>query len=244
MTAGRYRRPILAVGLAAAAAYLTAHIWTPTLTDRAFPTLATASVVLFVAGLVALAGTRPQAFEVRPQVPAFTAPPGAAELYSTLGQMVMATAFTGLLLRGLARGEPLINPWLTPLLPVLIVLSVAVRWRGTGIELRPDGLRDREALGSLVVPWHALPVVPLPAPGDRRTTLRVDYAQPQLIRRSGLVTSRKRLSTYNIDPRMAAQVIRYYSTHPEHRCAIGTHAEYHRLLTELHPPPHPAGDDP
>lgn len=242
--AGRYRRPILALGLAAAAAYLTAHIWTPTLTDRALPTLAAASVVLFVVGLGALAGTRPPAFDVRPHVPAFTTLPSAADLFAALGQMGMTTAFTGVLLRDLAQGKPGISPWLTPLFPALMVLSVIVNWRGKGIELRPDGLRDREALGTLVVPWQALPVVPLPVPGDRRNTLRVDYAQPELIRRSGLVTSRKRLNTYNIDPRMAAQVIRYYTTHPEHRSAIGTHVEYQRLLTELrHTPPRPTDDN-
>jgi hypothetical protein len=205
--------------------------------------MAVVSVVLFVVGL--LAGTRPPAFEVRPHARAFTTLPSAAHLYTTLGQMVMTTAITGFLLRDLAQGEAGISPWFTPLLPALMVLSVVVNWRGKGIELRPDGLRDREALGTLVVPREALPVVPLPAPGDTRNTLRVDYAQPELIRRSGLVTNRKRLNTHNVDPRLAAQVVRYYTTHPEHRSAIGTHVEYHRLLTELrHTPPRPTGDNP
>ena len=143
----------------------------------------------------------------------------------TLAQLAMTTTWAELLLRGLAGGEPLIDPRLALFLPVLMVVNVAGTWRGKGIELRPDGLRDREALGTLVVP--------LPGSADRRHTLRVRYAHPDLVRRRGLVTSRKRLSTSTIDPHLAAQLIRYYTTHPEHRSAIGTHAEHDRVLTEI-----------
>jgi hypothetical protein len=57
------------------------------------------------------------------------------------------------------------------------------------------------------------------------------------------VTSRKTLRTDNIDQQLAARAIRYYTTHPEHRSAIGTHAEHHRLLSELLQVP-PPGQEP
>jgi hypothetical protein len=41
------------------------------------------------------------------------------------------------------------------------------------------------------------------------------------------------LRTDGVDPRLLAAAIRYYVEHPEHRPAIGTQAEYDRLMAEL-----------
>ena len=176
MATARYRRTVLTLGLTVATGCLTTHIWMPASTDRAWETLVPASIALIVLAVVALSRARPRSFDVRPQVPAFTAPPSAGDIFMTLAQLAMTTNWAELLLRGLAGGEPLIDPRLALFLPVLMVVNVAGTWRAKGIELRPDGLRDREALGTLVVPWDALPVVPLPGPADRRHTLRVRYA--------------------------------------------------------------------
>jgi hypothetical protein len=237
---GRYRRVILAVGLAVAVVYVMANFWLSTLAERAFPTLIVLVLCILALAIAMSMFPRPRVFEVRPQVPAFSAPPHPASALYALVMLILAMGMTGLLVRDLGTTGTPAN-WLFALLAVFAAVPpyVGAR-RGVGIELRPDGLRDREWAGTLIVPWDALPVVPLPQPADEQATLRVQYARPELVRRHGLVTSRRWLVTDNIDQDLAAQTIRYYTTHPEHRPAIGTQAEYDRLLSEIsEPPPSP-----
>jgi hypothetical protein len=233
---GRYRRVILALGLAAAVVYVTANFWLPTLAERAFPALIVLVLCILALAIAMSMFPPPRVFEVRPQVPAFSAPPRPALALYALVMLILAMGVTGVLVRDLGTGIP--APWLFALLAVLAAVPPCVgAWRGVGIELRPDGLRDREWAGTLIVPWAALPVVPLPQPADERATLRVRYARPELVRRHGLVTSRRQLLTDSMDQDLAAQTIRYYTTHPEHRPAIGTRTEYDRLLSEISEPP-------
>lgn len=234
---GRYRRVILAVGLAVALLYVMANFWLPTLAERAFPTLIVLALCILALAFVTSMFPRPRAFEVRPQVPAFSAPTSPAAVLVTVALLVMVMGWTGVVIRDLGTTDTFIDRLPVLLWVLLMVPSYVGVWRGKGIELRPDGLRDREWAGTLIAPWDALPVVPVPRYPNERATLRVRYARPELVRRHGLATSRRRLLTDNIDQELAAQVIRYYTTHPEHRPAIGTRAEYDRLLSEISEPP-------
>jgi hypothetical protein len=62
-----------------------------------------------------------------------------------------------------------------------------------------------------------------------------------MVRRRGVVLARQLLSIDNVAAWFIADAIRHYATHPEHRAAIGTEAEYGRLLdairNELTDPP-------
>ncbi|TDC84455.1 hypothetical protein E1193_05830 [Micromonospora sp. KC606] len=59
------------------------------------------------------------------------------------------------------------------------------------------------------------------------------FAKPQLVRRRGISWSRKVLRADNVDAGFLAAEIRHYVCHPEYRAAIGSQAEYQRLLAEL-----------
>lgn len=238
---GRYRRVILVVGVLLAVAYLAVYRWMPSLDGRLFPPIWIAWVVVFTLGVVAIGRSRAIAFEVRPEVSGFRAPADPANVLLVLSQLLLVAAIAGSLLRDLGSEAewPVHRPVLV-LGAVVMAVAIAGTWRGTGIELRPDGLRDREVAGILIVPWDALPVVtPSRSRSTFKTYLRVTYARPELVRRRGLAVSRRRLSTDGIDQQFAARAIRYYVTHPEHRAAIGTPTEHNRLLSEIVGPSHP-----
>lgn len=54
--------------------------------------------------------------------------------------------------------------------------------------------------------------------------------------RRGIGVDRRLLSIGNVHPWFIADAIRYYATYPEHRAAIGTQAEYERLVATLNGP--------
>ncbi|MFG2106163.1 hypothetical protein [Micromonospora chersina] len=78
-------------------------------------------------------------------------------------------------------------------------------------------------------------------PAARTKILALTYARPELVRRRGLVLGHQLLSIDNVAGWFIADAIRHYVTHPERRAAIGTEAEYGRLLhairNELTDPP-------
>jgi hypothetical protein len=234
---GRYRRVILTAALAVAVAYVMATFCLPDLAQRAFRTLIVLLLCIVALAIVPAMLPRPRGFEVRPEVPAFSTPPSPGDVLVTLALLVTTMAWTGLVVRKFGTTDTIAGRLPALLLVVATACSYVGTWRGEGIELRPDGLRDREWAGTLIVPWEALPVVPTFLYPKERNALPVRYGRPKLVRRQGLTTSRRRLLTDNIDQKLAAQVIRYYTTHPEHRPAIGTRAEYDRLLTEISEPP-------
>lgn len=234
---GRHRRAVIAAGLGLAVVYLAACARLPSLGERAYPALGFAAFGTLGLALVDMASRRARALDVRPDVPAFAAPPEAGTVLVTSGQLMLAVALAGDLISGFRSTEPLRDQWLVLLYVVVAALGVVNAWRLSGVELRPDALLDREVLGTLIVPWEALPVVPPPDQADRRQTLPVAYGRPELVRRRGLVSSRRILNTGGMSRRFAAEVIRYYVTHPEHRAAIGTRAEYDRLLADVLDPP-------
>ena len=148
LTPGRHRKVVLTAGVTAAAVYLVAYTRSPMFRDQEV-TIWAVAVALFLLALAASAVARPRAFLVRPEVPAFITPPSAGDVYASLGQLTLATALTGIYLRDRAEGHPSVDLRLAILLPVLALAGVAASWRSKGIELRPDGLHDKEILGVL-----------------------------------------------------------------------------------------------
>ena len=110
------------------------------------------------------------------------------------------------------------------------VLLVATHWKlasgGYGLRLRPDGVFNRQLLGSQFIPWDAfVPAFPV-FPGGKG--LAVYYQRPELVRNRGIGVSRDILPA-PVDPAYLARVIHEYVNHPEHRAAIGSEPELHRV---------------
>ncbi|WP_406072330.1 hypothetical protein [Micromonospora sp. NBC_01638] len=229
----RHRHVVLVVGLLVAAVNAAAVGFAPTLGKRLFVPLLFLAMTLLLLAIIAM-GIRPAYFVVRPQTPAFATPAPAWKVLFALGYLGSASAHIGAMVRWTRQGTEstfdvvLGVPWL-----VLAALLVIEAWRGHGVQLYPHGLRQSSPLGSLTVPWEALPAPRIPPSADRPYWLRMAFAEPQLVRRRGIPWSRKALRTDNVDAGFLAAVIRHYVSHPEHRAAIGSQAEYERLLAEL-----------
>ncbi|WP_433726261.1 hypothetical protein ACQP2Y_08940 [Actinoplanes sp. CA-051413] len=230
---GRRRRGILAVGLVLSAAYVLAHLWFPALGRRTFPAMVATTAVLLLMGVVAASWSRPRSFMVQPHVPAFSTPPQPMFAFMGLAFLVLGTGMAADVVRDRASESFLPDQLVELAYPCIAILWVALAWRDSGVQLRPDGLWQRGAMGSLVVPWEASPAVPALPPDPDAKTVRLSYGRPDLVRRRGLHLYRNQLRPHAIDPRFLCAAIRYYNAHPQHRPAIGTQAEYERVLPHL-----------
>ncbi|MEU1836369.1 hypothetical protein [Micromonospora chersina] len=245
------RRLGVAVALVGSAGYLIGQ-WFASPGDGALDglssigLLAAEVIALGLLAVVALAG-RPAVFIVRPAEPSFSAPPGSRALLMPLAMTVWASVEAGSLV-GSARSHdlPLRDAVVVILWMVGAGVFLARAWRGLGVQIRPDGLRWRELAGSVSVPWDALAAGRPLRPAARTRTLALTYARPELVRRRGLVFGHQLLSIDTVAGWFVADAIRDYVTHPERRAAIGTQAEYDRLLrvvhNELTDPPARSGD--
>lgn len=228
----RHRRLILTVALALAVALAVGRRLS-FLLDMILGG-ATILVVLlaFPLALLALLRPRPAALLVKPAAQAFATAPSASHVYMAVGYAFLASLIlgTGHLPAGLLIA-------IVFLYPVTVGLQVAAGWRGPSVELRPDGVCQRDFAGSLTVPWEAMAPGHPSRPAVRASTLTLTYARPELVRRRGIVPSRRRLRIDNVHAWLIADAIRHYVDHPQHRAAIGEPAEYHRLWQALtHPP--------
>ncbi|MBM0225070.1 MULTISPECIES: hypothetical protein [Micromonospora] len=230
----RHRHTVLMLGLLVAGGNAVAVGFAPSLGQLLFFPLLFLAVALLVLAILSWQ-TRPAYFVVQPQIPAFGTPVPAWKVFLPLCSLAPFSAEVGALMRSARQG----TPW-TPesiLLPVswllLVALLVVEAWRGYGPQLRPHGVQQRTVLGSLIVPWEALPVAQTPLPVGPPSTLWLAYAQPQLVRRRGIPWSRHALRTDNVDAWFLAAAIRHYVCHPDRRAAVGSHEEYQRLLAEL-----------
>lgn len=229
----QHRHVVLMLGLLVAGVNVAAVGFVPTLGQRLFFPLLFLTLAVLVLALITT-GIRPAYFVVQPQIPAFATPAPAWKVFIALGFLAPASASIGAVVRSTRAGivstfDVVANiPWF-----VLIALLLVEAWRGYGVQLHPYGIRQRWALGSLTVPWEALPAAQIPPGVDRPSRLRMAIAEPQLVRRRGIPWSRKALRTDNIDAGFLAAAIRHYVCHPEHRVAIGSQDEYQRLLAEL-----------
>lgn len=230
---GRYRRVILVVGLVLSASHVLAHHWVPSLGQRTFPAMAATTAVFLLLGGVAASQMRPRSLVVQPHVPAFSTPPQPMFVFMALAYLVIGTEQVGNVVRDWAS-EPFLPDQLLELAHAcLAIMLVALAWRNTSVQLRPDGLWQQSVTGRIVVPWDASPTVPTLPPAPNARTVPLIYGRPELVRQHGLRPAPHRLRTEDIDPRLITAAIRFYAAHPEHRPAIGTKAEYDRLLPRL-----------
>ncbi|QDY11202.1 hypothetical protein FJK98_32050 [Micromonospora sp. HM134] len=229
----RHRHVVLLLGLLVAIVNAATIGLTPSLGQILFIPLILITLAVLAVSVIAM-GIRPASFVVLPHVPAFATPPPAWKVFLALGVLWPNSASLGALVRS-TRAD--IVSTLDVVLALAWVVAVTLLlidvWRDNEVQLRPYGIRQSWPLGSLTVPWEALPAAQLRPGTDRPSRLRMAFAQPLLVKRRGIPWSRNALRTDNVDARFLAAAIRHYVCRPEYRPAIGSQAEYKRLLIEL-----------
>ncbi|MFG3297652.1 hypothetical protein [Micromonospora chersina] len=229
----RHRHVVLLLRLLLAGVNAAAVGFAPSLGQVLFSPLLFLALAVLVLSVIVM-GIRPASFVVLPQVPAFATPAPAWKVFFALGFLGPASASVGAMVRSARAGMvSTLDVVLTFSWLALVALLLVEAWRGHEVQLRPDGIRHRWILGSLTVPWKALAAAQVPPAADRPWRLRMTFAEPLLVRRRRIPWSRNALRTDSVDARFLAAAIRHYVGHPEHRAAIGSQAEYGRLLTEL-----------
>ncbi|WP_238005337.1 hypothetical protein KZZ52_17515 [Dactylosporangium sp. AC04546] len=203
--------------------------------------LGLASAVLTLAAWLR---ARPAAFAVDPRTPAFRTLPWPGHVYNATSAAFMSATQVAfqLILPGADQDPAFDNPaWhlresiliaMCVLLVALSIMLILAAWRNVGVQLRPDGLVDRNPLGTLTVPWGALATHSVPQPRSATTSLLLTYARPDLVRRRGIPFGR-RIRTDAVNALFLADAIHHYLVNPQHRQAIGTQAEYEDLLSTL-----------
>ena len=227
--AARYRRPVLVVELLLVAVYFVVG-------DGdffvVFPIAFVVVVVAYVLGLSATYRYRPAVLIANPARPAFDTPVSPAQFLLFTAFVIFFAHSTTTSIQGLRDGGFLwpIDAALVVLLPALLVLMFTTAWRDLGVRLRPDGLLDRQMLGSLFVPWEAFEPARPPVIDAAISELVLTYRHPELVRRRGvLIFGRRAIRVQNVDRAFLATIIDHYVRYPELRAAIGTEAELVRL---------------
>lgn len=222
----RRRRPVL-IGVLILAVVLGILV-------QAGPLPSAAALFVLVLAMIVLAFLvgqlyHPAVLTARPEPPAILAAPGLAPVFSATAFMLLAGVLVTEDVSDIVDREEL---WglnvVTVILWVLVVaLHLHVAWGSYGVRLTPEGVHDRQPLGSLFVPWEAFapdyPAVPV-----RGNHLTLYYQRPDLVRQRGLRPSRHSLPS-TTDATYLANVIHQYVSCPERRPDIGTEAELRRL---------------
>lgn len=230
----RWRLPILiaglllAVGLGVLGESSDAAIWGP-----AFGGSFGVALAWMALSLLATYRYHPAVLLARPRVPAFAPRPSPAWVFTSLFLLQLGGFSLADNVQDVRNGEEL---WALTVAPTglwiaLMIFHGYLSWRGTGVELRPDGVYDRQPLGSLFVPWDAL-VRAYPAVAENAQHVALYYERPGLIRRRGLRPG-PNLPAVGVDAGFLARAIGEYVAHPEHRAAIGTEAELRRLSAAI-----------
>jgi hypothetical protein len=227
----RWRRPILLVALVAAVALGVLGessgpgTWLPA--SGAWIGL---MVVLLALSAVSMSRYHPVALVARPLEQAFAVRPNPALVFSATAFLIQGGFLMADGIHDIADGE---EAWgfsaaIVGLLVVALLLHLRLAWGWWGVRLRPDGVHERQALGSRFIPWDALvPAYPAVASGSQKVALY--YARPELVRRRGLRIGDKQVAAGSVDAAFLARAITEYVTRPEYRPAIGTEAELRRL---------------
>jgi len=188
---------------------------------------------LLFAGVFAGFRYRPAMLVRLPGEAGLAAAPNPAPVFAAAGYTMMAGALLTEKVGDMVTGE---DPWiLGVVLNAMLLLAVAVQWRMAwvlpGVRLRPDGIHDRQAAGSLFIPWDALDTT-VAATALTTWQLALHYRQPELVRRRGWRLGGQRLGT-GTDAGYLARAIQEYVSHPDRRPAIGTATELRRLTAAL-----------
>jgi hypothetical protein len=168
-----------------------------------------------VSGIVAYTARRPAVFLIHDGT--FAAPP-------ILGAVLSSGWFTAIAVQSWAwvahqahQGLGYHGPQVA--VAVLITLLLPVQWYSTlgrfGLVLRPDGLLDRQPLGSIFVPWEAGP-----AADPARLGVKLRFTRPDLVVRSGFRPGTSIAA--GTDPGCTAWAINLYAARPDYRPTIGT----------------------
>jgi hypothetical protein len=199
--------------------------------------LAPVLLVLFLGfnGLSMLATARyhPAALLAEPNGPAIATVASPARVLSAAGFLNLAGLLGAQEAGNIVAREELwqFDVFLVVFLAAAAALLIYVAWGSAAVRLRPDGVYDRQPLGSRLIPWDAFdrgyPAVPV-----KTTRLALYYQRPELVRRRGVYPGTQFLTTAT-DANYLALAIDHYVTHPEHRPAIGTPADFQRLNTSL-----------
>jgi hypothetical protein len=192
------------------------------------------AVVLVVLSVVSAARYHPAVLVARPKEPAFAAPPDPGRVFLAAALLLQGGQVLADNLHDIRQGDALTG--LSAALVGLWVLGLALLWRTTwgwfGVQLRPEGVYDRQPLGSLFTPWDALVrAYPAAASGAHRVALH--YQRRELVRQRGLRSGGATIATVSIDAAFLARAIQEYVSHPEYRSAIGTGAELRRLTAAI-----------
>lgn len=231
--AARYRRPVLVVELILVVAYFGfVDLDSSGAKVLGFPIAFAVAAVTYVLGLSATNRYRPAFLTANSSRSAFDTPVSPA-------QFLVFTAFLAFNTHSLTVLRPeaddlaffrVADPVLDAVLLALLALLFTTAWRDLGVRLRPDGLLDRQALGSLFVPWEAFEPGQPPVIGAKNSELVLTYRHPELVRRRGVIIfGRRALRIQNVDRAFLATIIDHYVRHPELRPAIGSSAELSRL---------------
>jgi hypothetical protein len=215
---------VLAVVLAAAAESRGTE-----LSDAAFAVVVLLFLASFALSLLASACYRPATLTVWPRARAFATPLNPDLVFRTAGFTLMGGVVIGGDVRHLVRHDRLwgVDGAGCAVWVLLLALLWHRAWGRYGVQLRPDGVLDRQPLGSRFVPWDAFaPELPVFAAGNQRLAIRC--RRPDLVRRRGITPHGNTLPV-GADPGYLCRVIQDYVAHPGHRSAIGTEAELRRL---------------
>lgn len=193
------------------------------LRQMAIPVVSAASLPLLWAlwlglggvGLFAGNAPRPETFVVREGT--FTAPPIAGAVLYGGALTVMFVVFADQAVNEAHRGLGVDAIRISSL--VLLALLVPAQWYSLlgpfGMFLRPDGIVDRQPLGSIFVPWQAgATAEPIPY------GVKLTFARPDLVVRGGL--RRGRAIRTGTDPGFTAWAIALYTARPALQTTIGT----------------------
>jgi hypothetical protein len=187
----------------------------PAVSTAALGVLGLCWIGLAIGGIAAVNARQPRTFQVRDG--AFTAPPPFSAVLSAGAFTTMAVALACETVDEAGRGWGA-DPFQIAVVLLLVVL-LPVQWLSVlgpyGLFLRPDGLLDRQPLGSVFVPWEAGAAAEPTGFG-----IKLRFARPDLIVRRGFRPGAA-IRT-GVDRGFAAWAVNLYGARPDFRPAIGT----------------------
>jgi hypothetical protein len=192
-------------------------------------------MLMLVLSVIAWTDYHPAVLIAQPGARRFTTADSPAQVLSSAAYSMLFTFLATGRIDDIADREALwqLDVVLVLLLAAALALMLRFVWGTTGVALRPDGVFERHPFGSRLIPWDAFDPR-FPAVATRSTQVALYLQRPGLIRRRGLHLWLHTLTSATDGNHLAA-AIHHYVNRPEHRDAIGTPEELHRLTTAITP---------